>query len=526
MTPVHNNTFSGKDAILKFYDPDCNPANASIEIPNHPFEEDGVHIYAKMLTFLPAANVKSLPALNMLQKAKEAGKLDASTSIVEYSSGSTIMSLAILSRIMGLKSAIAYVSNKTTKHKLNLLRFFGLETKLFAGPGQPSPQDQNGGIFRAFVDGQTGNNFNPSQYLNANDFLLNNRVCKLQNYHAHQRWTGPQIVQQLPKISVFSTGMGTTGTMTGTGLYLKEYNSKIVNVGVCTAPGDLVHGPRNLSLVGDIPFPWQQAVDVLEDASAFESFAASLDLCRNGLLGGPSSGLARVGLFKFLERTKVEGGLDRLRADDGSIYCVFTCCDLPYQYVDEYFQILGESYFPPVHEEELLHVDRYPYQSEWELPAGVVLSKILACMYNEDKGGSDNPSESRWDTNSRDRPCKNIVILDLRAGSDFEKRHFPAAISLDIGIDDKTPNPFLDTPTMVRIWTTLDQRLSHEDVLFSEKKMNENVVIVFCYDGNTSRIATSILRHRGVEAYSCTRGIGTCWELLNCFHSSCQERQD
>jgi cysteine synthase len=67
------------------------------------------------------------PALNMLQEAKAAGKLDSETHIVEYSSGSTVTSLAILGRIMGLKGSTAYVSNKTNQSKLDLLRFFGLE---------------------------------------------------------------------------------------------------------------------------------------------------------------------------------------------------------------------------------------------------------------------------------------------------------------------------------------------------------------------------------------------------------------
>ncbi|KAH7870581.1 cysteine synthase-like protein B [Lentinula edodes] len=503
MPPVCNNVFSGKDALSKFYDPDSNPLLPLVEIPVHPFEEDGVHIYAKMLTFLPAANVKSLPALNMLQKAKQEGRVDASTNIVEYSSGSTIMSLAILSKVMGLNGAIAYVSNKTTKSKLNLLRFFGLETKLFAGPGQPSPQDSNGGIFRAAVDGQTNHNYNPSQYLNPN------------NYLAHQRWTGPQIAEQLPNISAFAAGMGTTGTMTGTGSYLKQFNPEIVNVGVCTAPGDLVHGPRNLSLVGDIPFPWQDTVDVLEEASTFESFAASLQLCRNGLLCGPSSGLAKVGLFKFLEKAKLEGRLDHLRASDGSINCVFTCCDLPYQYVDEYFQILGENYFPPVQEEALLDVDCYPYQPEWELSAEVILSKILIYISSvKSLGGETKKHRIGPMSSTEPRTGEDVLILDIRNEVDFNRRHFPAAICLDIGNNAESPNPFLDTPTMVKQWRSLDQRLSPDNGIFGEE-LDGKTVVVFCYDGNTSRIATSILQYRGVEAYSCAGGIGVCWELLN-----------
>jgi cysteine synthase len=82
-----------------------------------------------------------------------------------------------------------------------------------------------------------------------------------------------------------------------------------------------VHGPRNYSLVGSIPFPWKEAIDTLEEATAFDSFEASLDLCRNGLLCGPSSGLSRTGLYQFLTKAKDTGGLDALRAEDGYIYC-------------------------------------------------------------------------------------------------------------------------------------------------------------------------------------------------------------
>ena len=100
-----------------------------------------------MLTLLPAGNVKSLPgrfklarfvtteltgnglsALNKLMRATEAGKLDHSTErIVEYSSGNTVVSLAIISKIMGGPQVGAYISNKTSPQKMELLRFFGLD---------------------------------------------------------------------------------------------------------------------------------------------------------------------------------------------------------------------------------------------------------------------------------------------------------------------------------------------------------------------------------------------------------------
>ncbi|CCO31605.1 hypothetical protein BN14_05651 [Rhizoctonia solani AG-1 IB] len=150
------NVFSGKTALLDFYNPDKNPPLPLVELPSHPFEGDNVRIYAKMLTLLPAGNVKSLPALNMLMRASEAGEVNDSTErIVEYSSGNTVISLGIVSKIMGGPQVGAYISNKTSPQKMELLRFFGLDLTLFGGPAQVEPADVNGGIYAAIQDDRT-----------------------------------------------------------------------------------------------------------------------------------------------------------------------------------------------------------------------------------------------------------------------------------------------------------------------------------------------------------------------------------
>ena len=120
------NVFKGRDAIAKFFNPDENPPLPMIEIPDrlNPFRNDSVRIYAKMLTALPAQNVKALPALNMLLHEPSVEK----SSIVEASSGSTVLSLAMLSRILyGNEDVTAYVTNKKHVEQLRLLRFFGLK---------------------------------------------------------------------------------------------------------------------------------------------------------------------------------------------------------------------------------------------------------------------------------------------------------------------------------------------------------------------------------------------------------------
>lgn len=75
----------------------------------------------------------------------------------------------------------------------------------------------------------------------------------------------------------------------------------------------------------------------------------SMQLCREGIIAGPSSGEALCGLIKFLEKIRMSGGLSGLSdLDTGEISCVFICCDLPYQYIDGYFEKLKEDQFPSI----------------------------------------------------------------------------------------------------------------------------------------------------------------------------------
>jgi hypothetical protein len=78
----------------------------------------------------------------------------------------------------------------------------------------------------------------------------------------------------------------------------------------------------------------------------------SMRLSREGLIAGPSSGEALQGLLGYIEGVKAAGKLSEL-ADPvtGEVSCVFTCSDLPYQYLDSYFTKLGENEFPPIHNE-------------------------------------------------------------------------------------------------------------------------------------------------------------------------------
>lgn len=365
MAGNEQNVYTGPDALKKYFDPDSAPPLPLVELPEHlnPFYKDGVRIYAKMMTMHPANNVKSMPgttpskakekratyhkcalstdkepaAMNMLQSSVT----PSTKTVIEYSSGSTVISMAMIARVMhGVDDVRAFLSNKTSEAKLRLMQFFGLDITLFGGPSQPEPFDERGGIQSA-----------RSMALGSKEILNPNQYENDDNWGSHVRWTGPQIFRQLPEINVLCAGMGTSGTMTGLGTYFKDVKPSVVRLGVCTAAGDRVPGPRSFALMAPVEFPWRAAVDVIEEVNSFDSFSWSLDLCREGIVCGPSSGFNLKGLFQMFEKRREAGTLSELAGPDGLIHSVFLCCDLPYQYISEYFSKLGADKFHPIRNE-------------------------------------------------------------------------------------------------------------------------------------------------------------------------------
>ncbi|PGH33016.1 cysteine synthase A [[Emmonsia] crescens] len=475
------NVYSGPDALKKYFNPDFQPPLPLVEVPEalNPFYEHGVRIYAKMMTMHPANNVKAIPAMQMLESHVVPGKTNT---IIEYSSGSTVISMSMIARIFhNISDVRAYLSNKTSHTKIKLMQFFGLDITLFGGPSQPDPQDERGGIQNARRMAMVSHEIvNPNQYENGN------------NWRAHVRWTGPQIFKQLPEINVICAGMGTSGTMTGIGTYLKQVKPSVFRLGVCTAPGDRVPGPRSHALLEPVAFPWKEAVDAIEEVGSPEAYALSLDLCRQGLICGPSSGFNFSGLVQMLNKRKSAGTLQELAGPDGLIHCVFLCCDLPYQYIDEYFQKLGPEKFHPIHNENLAKVDIYRYDESWErLP-----TDLLPRFYE--------PLEAvkaySW-TAIKAKP--KSYVIDLRKKVDYESWHLPDALNIPLNsLTSGKPSPFAEPKVLEAQWLELEDIFGH---IKNASSFNARRVLVLCYNGDTARVAASILRAKGVEA-DCVRG--------------------
>jgi cysteine synthase len=317
------NVFSGPDAVKHFLDPDRNPPPPLVELPAslNPFAEQKVRIFAKLLYLLPLLNLKSLPALNMLREAID--ELEGVHTIVENSSGNTAFSLAIISRLYGIRSVRAVVPIDIAPGKLELLRLAGADVR-FAPP-------EGGGVALARKMGKKSGFHNLDQYGNPS------------NVGAHAKWTTQQIWEQTDgKLTLYGAGLGTTGTALGAVKFFRETAPGVTVVGVYCLPGSAVPGVRSLTTLKEIAFDWENEVPLRVGASTAESYKKSLDLCRAGLLAGPSSGFTLAGLLRFLSE---QNDLDRFRNADGEVVAAFVCCDTPFPYLDKYSTILDPTDF-------------------------------------------------------------------------------------------------------------------------------------------------------------------------------------
>ncbi|MYB39707.1 pyridoxal-phosphate dependent enzyme [Candidatus Saccharibacteria bacterium] len=468
-----DNVFSGDGAILDYLDPGSGPPTPLIELPAdlNPFKTDGVRIYAKLMHALPLLNVKSIPVFNMLNEAGRRGALADVHSLVENSSGNTVFSLGVVGNLLGIKNTKAFVSHEITDGKLKLLRLFGVSPVVNEEPICPDPSDKTSGVYKAKMMGEGEGWFNPGQYTNAD------------NPAAHEEQTGRQIWEQTKgKIGVFCAGLGTAGTMAGSGGYLKRKNARIINVGVVRPPNNPVPGVRTANLLRQVAFDWQSVTDSLQSVGTIDSYEYSLRLIRRGILAGPSSGFNLKGLLKYLGELSGAGELDRVRGEDGEVVAVFITCDTPFPYIDEYFEYLEPADFPKVENEELL-IDAGAGAGSRSLsllgtPAG---EKTVLEAYSDI---FDESPDSLWEKINNGGTVslnENVAVIDVRKANDFDHFHVPGALNMETG--------FIE-----------------DNLGYLAQKYKRHKVFVFCYRGNLSQTAAALLKSKDVDSYSVSGG--------------------
>ena len=463
------NTFEGEHAVLDFLNPDNAPYIPLVELPSNlnPFKDKGVRIFVKLMSMLPLMNVKSLPAYNMLFDKKAKGELTNVKTIIENSSGNTVFSLAVIARLMGISQTKAIVSHEVAQGKLNILRFLGTEIIVNEEPICPDPSDPTSGIYKAKVWAKEHDWFNPGQYDNE------------ANPQAHEKWTAPQIWHQTKgKVDILCVGLGTTGTVTGVGRYLKAKNKDIKIVGVSRKSNNPIPGVRTSNLLKEIAFNWRDYVDHQEEVGTTESFKKSLELCRSGIMVGPSSGFALIGLLNYLGKQTFDNDEEKI--------AVVICPDSPFPYINEYFEYLDEIEFPKIDNGHLLQHKQILFKKEVASAIKEIdLTEAYKLLY------SDTP-ENIWKSIRLGDEIlikKDVAIIDLRTDREFEEHHIPGAEHV----------AFHD----------IDAKLK------SDKKLKKKQLVLFiCKFGNTSRLATWKAEQVGIKAVSLKGGDAE-WSKLN-----------
>ena len=266
-----------------------------VELP-HLSPSPTVRFFAKLEGQNPTGSVKDRIARTMIEAAEREGRLTPGCTILEPTSGNTGVSLAFVAKLKGYKVKVVMPDNMSPE-RTQLLRAYGAEIVYSDGP-----KGTNGSI----VVAQEMAAADPS-------LVMLYQYGNEMNPRAHYETTGPEILRDLPEIDVFIAGLGTGGSLTGTGHYLKENKPGVRVIACVPHPGDLVQGLRSLE-EGFIPPVLDESVlDGKIVVDSHTSFASAKELTqREGIFAGISAGA----VVKTAQRVAE-------RLDAGNVVCLF-----------------------------------------------------------------------------------------------------------------------------------------------------------------------------------------------------------
>ena len=257
------------------------------------------NLLVKLEYFNPSGSVKDRIAIAMVEQAEKDGKIAPGATLIEPTSGNTGIGIASVAAARGYRAILTMPETMSVERR-NLLKAYGAEIVLTEGA-----QGMKGAIARAEqLQKEIPNSFIPSQFEN------------LANPAAHERTTGPEIWADTDgKVDVFVAGVGTGGTVTGTGRYLKQQNPAVYIVAVEPTDSPVLSGgkpgPHKLQGLGAGFVPNTLDTKVYDEVirvSNDDAFVYGREFARReGALVGISSGAALAAAVELAKRPEYEG---------------------------------------------------------------------------------------------------------------------------------------------------------------------------------------------------------------------------
>jgi cysteine synthase B len=265
-----------------------------------------VKIFAKLEGFNPGGSVKDRPAWRMIQEGLKIGKLRAGKTILDSTSGNTGIALAMIGSVLRYPVELVMPANVSAERK-QIIQAYGAKVT-YSDPMEGS----DGALLlcRNILEQSAEKYYKPDQYFNP------------MNPEAHYENTGPEIYRQTDgKITHFVAGIGTGGTIMGTGRYLKEVNPQIQVIAV--EPDDALHGLEGLKHMASSIVPGiyhEDKLDAKIPVSTEDAYSMVYRLSQEeGVLVGQSSGAALYAALKLARKIR-SGTIVTIFPDFGDKY--------------------------------------------------------------------------------------------------------------------------------------------------------------------------------------------------------------
>ena len=385
----HNQQLRVYDSMLGLLSSEENPTPLVRLNKVTPFQH--TEVYAKLEWYNPFGAVKDRVAANLIRDAEARGVLAAGKKLVEATSGNTGIGLIMMGNLMGYPLRTP-LSDQIPLEKRTVLRFLGTDVVELDDSLCPAPGAPEGAIAKAHETAALP------------DYVILDQYANEANPGAHYQTTGPEIWKQTEgKITHFVAGLGTCGTITGTGRYLKEQNQAVQVLGSIPEEGHDIPGVRSRRQLLQTKLYHPEEYDGEVEVADKEAY----DLCyrlnrEEAIIAGPSSGMNLAAAFKLVP-------------DQPGNVVVVIFCDNIFKYASSVVR-----HFPELS----------PPAAETATTAPSKNDQLVALLMENLKNPHDSIRVK--DLEGELASAAPPMLVDIRSAEDFDDSHIAGAVHIPL----------------------------------------------------------------------------------------------